>query len=118
MNPYLLFSFVAVAIVLVIMLPLMLLFDLWWLWPYLIGINVASFGLYWYDKAIAGEEKKTRVPELVLHGVDLLGGTPAGFAAQRIFRHKVKKFSYQLVFWITVAVQVVVVAALWYFKLI
>lgn len=115
-HPYLTFSLMAVAIVLVIMIPLMIWLKLAWLWAYLIGINVAAFVLYGYDKSVAGGSA-TRIPERVLHGVELLGGTPAAFVGQRVFHHKTQKTSFQVRFWLIVAVQVIVIAAIWYFRL-
>jgi uncharacterized membrane protein YsdA (DUF1294 family) len=111
-SPYWLFSLVTVAIVLIVALPLMFLLNWSWLWSYLVAINVATFALYGYDKAVAGKGGR-RVPEVVLHGSELLGGTPAAFVAQRVFHHKTQKSSFQLRFWIIVAVQVAVVILLW-----
>lgn len=112
-SPYWLFSLVAVAIVLVITLPLVIGLNWSWLWSYLIAINVATFILYGYDKSVAGNGGR-RVPENVLHGAELLGGTPAAFIAQRLFHHKTQKSSYQTRFWLIVAVQVIFVVALWF----
>lgn len=74
-------------------------FILW-----LLGINAFAFFLYWHDKRQA-RTRGWRVPEAVLLLTGLLGGTPASFAAQRLFRHKTKKFSFQMSFWLIVAVQ-------------
>jgi uncharacterized membrane protein YsdA (DUF1294 family) len=103
---------VAVAIVLIVAVPLAFLLSWSWLWCYLIGINVATFALYGFDKSRAQREGR-RVPEVVLHSAELLGGTPAAFVAQRVFHHKTQKTSYQVRFWIIVAVQVIVVILLW-----
>lgn len=111
-SPYWLFSLAAVAIVLIVALPLLFLLNWSWLWCYLIGINVATFALYGYDKAAAGRVSR-RVPEVVLHGAELLGGTPAAFVAQRVFHHKTQKSSFRLSFWIIVAIQVAAVILLW-----
>ena len=69
--------------------------------------SVLAFVLYWYDKqqARAGQ---WRTPEKVLHGVELLGGWPGALVAQQMFRHKTRKLSYQLVFWLIVAAHQVV----------
>ncbi len=114
-SPYWLFSLLAVAIVLIVALPPVLWLGWSWLWSYLIAINVATFLLYGYDKAIAGGSihQSRRVPERVLHGAELLGGTPAAFAAQRLLRHKTQKSSFQLRFWLIVAVQAVAVVVVW-----
>lgn len=113
-SPYWTFSLVAVVIVLVIALPLVFWLGIWWLWAYLIAINVATFVLYGYDKAVAGGEQ-TRVPERVLHLAELLGGTPAAFVGQRVFHHKTQKSSFQVKFWLIVVVQVLAVLAIWWF---
>ena len=64
---------------------------------YLISINTMTLLLYGYDKrqAVAG---RTRVPEIALHLVALLGGSPGAFMGQGLFRHKTRKLSFQMVF--------------------
>lgn len=87
-------------------LLLMLLF--YWMHPligYFIAINLTTFLLYGYDKKISSTEK-VRVPERTLHKLALLGGSPAGLLAQRFFRHKTLKGSFQMIYWVIVLVQV------------
>ncbi|MCH9740517.1 MAG: cold shock and DUF1294 domain-containing protein [Epsilonproteobacteria bacterium] len=72
---------------------------------YLVAINVTTFLLYGYDKFISSTQS-VRVPEWNLHGVALLGGSPAGLASQQLFRHKTLKGSFQLVYWSVVILQV------------
>jgi cold shock CspA family protein/uncharacterized membrane protein YsdA (DUF1294 family) len=115
-SPYLLFGLVAAAITAGIMLALIGIFNWSWLWSYLIGINAATLLLYGYDKSIAGGNA-LRVPERVLHGAELFGGTPAGFIGQRVFHHKSRKGSYQLQFWLIVAAQAIAVIAIVYLGL-
>lgn len=71
----------------------------------LAGVYVALSGLscvmYWFDKMAAGREAR-RTPENSLHLVDVLGGWPGALIAQQQFRHKTVKQSFQLVFWMTV----------------
>ena len=64
--------------------------------------SALAFGLYWYDKQQA-KAGQWRTPEKVLHGVELLGGWPGALVAQQMFRHKTRKLSYQLWFWLIVA---------------
>ncbi len=45
-----------------------------------------------------------RVPEANLHLSELLGGWPGSFIAQRRFRHKISKKSYQITFWMIVLI--------------
>ena len=76
---------------------------------FLIGVNALVFILYAYDKSSA-RNGGWRVPEKSLHLLTLVGGTPAAFAAQRVFRHKTRKGSFRVVFWLTVFLQVLVLA--------
>ncbi len=69
---------------------------------YLILISGVTVWLYWHDKRRA-EEDGWRTPESTLHLVELLGGWPAAFIAQRAFRHKTSKVRFQLTFWAIVA---------------
>jgi uncharacterized membrane protein YsdA (DUF1294 family) len=55
------------------------------------------------------------VPERVLHLLALAGGTPAAFAAQRLFRHKTIKAPFRLQFTLIAAAQALLLAAwVWY----
>ena len=65
------------------------------------GISLLAFAAQWIDKYRA-EAARWRLPENVLHLLELLGGWPGAFLAQRIFRHKTAKISYQLIFWLIV----------------
>ncbi len=64
--------------------------------------SLTAFILYAIDKAAARRGSR-RIAENTLHLWSLLGGWPGALAAQRIFRHKTSKTSFQIVFWITVA---------------
>jgi uncharacterized membrane protein YsdA (DUF1294 family) len=89
---------------------------LWLVWGldglagYLIGINVATAAAYTYDKAIAGSAK-TRIPERALLVLAFAGGSPAALVSMHVLRHKTAKSSFQVRFWLVVAVQVALVAA-------
>ena len=111
-SPYTIFTIAAVAIVALVGGGLFLLFGWYWLLDYVIAINVAAFVLYGYDKH-AAQNSRLRVPERVLHGVELFGGTPGAFIAQRIFHHKTRKVSYRIVFWLIFAAQAALIA--WWF---
>lgn len=60
-----------------------------------------AFLLYWADKR-AAKNGTQRTPESTLQLLSLLGGWPGGLFAQRIFRHKSTKKSFQFVYWLTV----------------
>ena len=72
---------------------------------YLLAINSTTFTLYGYDKFISSTDK-LRVPELNLQTLALLGGSPAALMAQKIFRHKTIKGSFQIVYWLIVTLQI------------
>ena len=73
--------------------------------------GLASFGLYAIDKsaAVAG---RGRIPERTLLAVDLAGGWPGALVAQRLLRHKTRKTSFRVRFWLAVVAHAAVVAAL------
>lgn len=68
---------------------------------YLSIMSVLTLFLYGSDKrkARAGE---WRIPESTLHLAELGGGWPAAFVAQRWFRHKISKGSFQATYWLIV----------------
>ncbi len=76
-------------------------------WRLIVGtpliLSVFTFLAYHSDKRRA-EAGKWRLRESALHLLELLGGWPGAFLAQRIFRHKTSKISYQVVFWAIVLV--------------
>ena len=72
---------------------------------YLLAINALTYFLYWWDKRCA-RKQSSRVPEAVLLLAGFAGGSVAGFAAQRIIRHKNRKTSFQVKFWVLVVVQI------------
>lgn len=74
----------------------------WILVGYIIVISCVTLWLYWHDKRQA-ENNGWRTPESTLHLAEIIGGWPTAFFAQRAFRHKISKTSYQVTFWAIVA---------------
>ena len=105
-SPYLIFGFISATITIAIFAYLSQQINP--IWAYLVGINITTFLLYGYDKQIASSDR-LRVPEWNLHGVAILGGSPAGLISQQLFRHKTLKGSFQLVYWLIVMVQIGVI---------
>lgn len=69
--------------------------------PYLAWLaawSAVAFGFFGYDKAQA-QRQGWRVPELVLHGLSLVGGFAGALAGMLLFRHKTRHG----VFWLVVA---------------
>lgn len=71
----------------------------------ILGLYLAAsslaFAAYAFDKSAARNER-WRTQESTLHMLGLIGGWPGALFAQRLLRHKSKKQSFQLVFWVTV----------------
>ena len=63
--------------------------------------SVVAFLAYGHDKSAAVRDV-WRVKENTLHLFSLLGGWPGALAAQRLFRHKSSKASFQTTYWVTV----------------
>jgi uncharacterized membrane protein YsdA (DUF1294 family) len=61
-------------------------------------VSLATYFVYDGDKRRARDGGR-RTPEVTLHFLELAGGWPAAFIAQRHLRHKTVKASYQAVFW-------------------
>lgn len=68
-------------------------------------INIVLFIMYGVDKR-ASKRGGWRIPERVLHGFTIVGGTPAAFIAQKIFRHKTRKKSFRNSFFGVVIFQI------------
>jgi uncharacterized membrane protein YsdA (DUF1294 family) len=62
------------------------------------GLCVITYRVYASDKRKA-EDGEWRTPENTLHFLEVAGGWPAAFLAQRKLRHKISKGSYQFFFW-------------------
>jgi uncharacterized membrane protein YsdA (DUF1294 family) len=77
--------------------------DFRWVGGYVLALGALAYGAYALDKRRA-RAKEWRLSETGLHLLELLGGWPGAFLAQRRLRHKCSKGSYQVVFWLIVLV--------------
>lgn len=68
-------------------------------------MSVAAYGL---DKWLAVNGSR-RVPENALHFLALLGGWPGALLGRWQFRHKTKKTSLLISFWLVVVLHVVII---------
>lgn len=85
----------------------------WWIWlaHWLLVVNIVTFGYYGADKWLAAKPW-FRIPELVLHVLAALGGSPAALLAMYLFRHKTIKPSFRILFWSIVIVQICMIGYL------
>lgn len=67
-----------------------------------LSLGPITFFTYREDKQRA-QQSKWRISEGRLHLLELAGGWIGGYAAQRALRHKNRKGSYQLLFWLIVS---------------
>ena len=74
-------------------------------WEVLIALNASAFLLFGIDKT-AANMGATRVPEKLLYLASFLGGSFGALVAMNLFRHKTRKFSFQMVMALLVLVQV------------
>lgn len=79
---------------------------------YLILINLISFGLMGVDKQRA-RRRDWRIPEKVLFGAALLGGSVGAWAGMYLFHHKTRHWYFVVGVPLILAVQA---ALVWYFR--
>ena len=72
-------------------------------WALVLGINVAAFLLYGWDK-VAAQQGLMRIPEVSLLIIAALGATPGAWIAQELLRHKTSKASFRGMFFAILAV--------------
>lgn len=75
--------------------------------PWYIVPGIMCIFSIWLYFRLACDKKRAqtnqwRIPEATLHFFELIGGWPGSFLAQRRFRHKISKKSYQFTFWLIV----------------
>jgi uncharacterized membrane protein YsdA (DUF1294 family)/cold shock CspA family protein len=114
--PYLLFGLIGLGLAAAILVGLILTIGKGqplkvWAALWVVALSIAAFFIYGFDKSQA-QRGGLRVPEAILHLLSLLGGSPGAFVAMRVFHHKTSKRSFQAVFWLIAAAQLVVLAYL------
>jgi len=75
---------------------------------YLVSISAVTFLAYGFDKQQSANSS-WRVPEVVLHGLTLAGGTLGALAGQVVFHHKTRKSRFRATFTVIVGLQVILV---------
>ncbi len=111
-NPYRFYFLVCIFLSVPVGIALWYFTGIGPIWIYLITLSLVSFLFYGYDKHQAVNHSG-RIPEAVLHGLALAGGTPGALAGQLVFRHKTQKLSFRVVFIMIAVVQVGLIV--WWF---
>ena len=104
------YAFGAVVLGIAVIVALLFLTELNWYIDWLIGWSVSLFALYGIDKTQA-KLNGWRVPEVVLHGIALIGGFIGGWLGMFIFRHKTRHPAFKVV----LSLATVIGVALFYF---
>ena len=105
--------------ILTLVLVLVLTGAAWWalqwhpLLVYLMVINAVAAAYVVVDKLIAGSGA-WRIPERILLGTALAGGSPAAWVAMQVMRHKTSKESFRASFLIVVVIQALLIGAFLY----
>jgi uncharacterized membrane protein YsdA (DUF1294 family)/cold shock CspA family protein len=77
--------------------------------PAFVATSLVSLLMYAFDKS-AAMNRRWRTSESTLLLASLLGGWPGALVAQGMFRHKSSKASFQVAFWLTVAIHCLAMA--------
>ena len=85
-----------------------------WVGWAVLGLCVVAFALHGWDKWRAQRQAR-RVPEALLHTLELLGGWPGALVARHLFRHKTVKFGYRVLFCLCAATNVAVLGGILWF---
>lgn len=111
-----LYYFVALAVTSAGFYTFYVQYGIQWL-PIVYGVaSLMAVILYGKDKKAARTEQ-WRVAESTLHFFELLGGWVMAFWAQLFWRHKTRKVSYQVVFWVIVTLHLLFWSDVVFFKM-
>ncbi len=77
-----------------------------------VAVNGVTFCLYGFDKYQA-IRIGARVPEVMLHLMAAVGGTPSAALGRVIFRHKMQKRNFRLVFYAIGITQALLLTLYW-----
>lgn len=106
-SPYFIFGTISALFILIFSLLFNYYLKLNLIISFIIAINITTFILYGYDK-FSAKNGLLRVPEWSLHILGILGGTIAGYLAQKFFRHKTNDTSFRPVYITIFVLQVLI----------
>jgi len=90
------FSILAFVLIGIIALLIWLGTKWFFYWPWIIAATIVTFVFYGVDKKQA-QANGNRIPEIVLHGMALIGGVFGGWLGRGFFRHKTQHNSFLIV---------------------
>lgn len=90
------FSILALVLIGILALLLWIVTRWFFYWPWIIAATIVTFFFYGIDKKNA-QTNGNRIPEIVLHGMTLIGGVFGGWLGLGVFRHKTQHNSFLIV---------------------
>lgn len=88
-----------------------------WIFFWYIALSALTFILYGIDKS-AAIKQQWRIQERTLHLCALFGGWPGALLGQIVFRHKTRKTSFLILFWLTVVMNFMAIVFFFIYPLI
>jgi uncharacterized membrane protein YsdA (DUF1294 family)/cold shock CspA family protein len=110
-NPYIFYSAMCGALVILVAILVWWHFDLAPLAAAFLAINVGAVFFMGLDKSLA-RSGSMRTPEVILFVIGLLGGSPGLLLGIHVFKHKTRKAAFQFVLLLIVVAQLGVVRLL------
>jgi uncharacterized membrane protein YsdA (DUF1294 family)/cold shock CspA family protein len=110
-NPYVVYSGLAVTLSIFVAAAVWTHFDVHPLVAFLCGINVGAIFFMGLDKVLS-RSKAVRTPEAIVYTMALLGGSPGVLLGIHVFKHKTRKAAFQFVLLLIVAAQFLLIRAL------
>ncbi len=83
-----------------------------WLAALYLAASLLCFIAYAIDKSAAIGGRR-RISERTLLTLGFIGGWPGGLVAQQLLRHKTRKASFLIAFWLSVVVNVILLIVLY-----
>ena len=75
---------------------------------YYIIINIILFILMGIDK-LRAKKNKWRVPESSLFIISIMGGSIGGFCGMYLFHHKTKKWSFKIIYALSLVIHIIII---------
>ena len=82
---------------------------------YLLTVNVVAFAVYGVDK-LKARHGWWRIPEIILLGLAVIGGSPGAWTAMYTFRHKTQHLKFKYGVPAIIILQIAAVVGFLYFR--
>jgi uncharacterized membrane protein YsdA (DUF1294 family) len=107
------FTWIALVLLALPVLMLVMYFGFSWVFAVLAGINIATLGLFFYDRYASHHRWLPRVPETTFLYFIFFGGTPSAILANRILYFNRQLPEVHWSFWLMILFQVMAFLLIW-----